>query len=170
MNKINKVADKPNAPSSHIKACTPRYYLGFTCNYPVGNRVLRVRLTFMEKIDDSYVSIEKLIGPSYNYRFPDVFVTGLTKLVKSLWRFGISHNDLSIRNLLFNITKYDIKLIDFGLAELIHKRIEGKDDDLEKRYEEYYTNIEKDEQDGSNVQKLHELVDLLRQLSSGKPK
>jgi serine/threonine protein kinase len=157
LNKINDIADNVNAPSYFIKQRTPRYYLGFTVNFPTEKSNVKFRLTFMEVIEASY-TIEYLI--SQHYRFPPQIVTNIEKLIKNLWRFGISHNDISIRNILVDTIKHDIKLIDFGLAELITP-INGTDDILEKLYENYYNSIDKNEQDGSNVQKLKELIETL---------
>jgi serine/threonine protein kinase len=150
LNKINDIADNVKAPSFQIKQHTPRYYLGFTVNFPSKKMNVKIRLTFMEVIDiKKYRTIYSLI--SDGYKFSEEIAININTLVKSLWRFGISHNDLSLNNILVNLANNDIKLIDFGLAELITT----ESIDSEEQYEQYYASIDKNSLIRSIITNLH---------------
>ena len=89
----------------------------------------------------------------------------MERIVKSLWKYGISHNDLSLNNILISHDD-DIKLLDFGLSTMIEK-IDGDDINLFNQYLNYFEDKDRSEQNGSrealdrrcsNVQKLKELL------------
>ncbi len=163
MDKVNNLADT-SGPSSLIKSSTPRFYYGCTVNVPYGKDIIKYRLTFIDLIPPRYSTILEILQTNPNFDWSPIF-TKIQELVKALWRFGISHNDLSVRNILVYIApdaQTDIKLVDFGLAELIRPIKEGDDVSMIASYEDLYKNADKSEQNGSNVAKLKELAQYMR--------
>jgi serine/threonine protein kinase len=136
----------------------PNFYFGCTVNMPHENDIIKVRLTFMDLIDASYTTLFKHLQNTSGQLSEDIY-TKIEVLIKSLWRFGISHNDLSLNNILINqhVINADIKLIDFGLSTMIVK-LDGEDNNLASAYLKYFEKLDKIEQNGSNVQKLAELL------------
>lgn len=138
LNKLSTIND--------IKNYIPKFYYGCTINF----NALRIRLTFMELIDPSrFLSLRQIIETD---TVSEEIYNNIKNVVKLFWKYGVTHNDLSINNILFN--RYDgVKIVDFGLAEMI-KPNQILD---EKTYQEYFENVSKNSQNGSNVTKLREL-------------
>jgi serine/threonine protein kinase len=147
LNKINEISE--NGPNNVLRKAIPRFYYGFTIKF---SDYIRVRLTFMELIDiRDYKTLEVYLQ---KYKLKDEGYKNIKDLVEKLWKFGISHNDLSIRNILID-GHNDIKLIDFGLSQMINPV------NSFESYKEYFKNVDKNEQNGSNVEKLEEIFNLI---------
>jgi serine/threonine protein kinase len=143
--------------SKTFKDYIPNFYFGCTVNMPIENDIIRFRLTFMDLIDiKQYITLINYLQ-STNGVLSDIIYNKIKDLVHNLWRFRISHNDLSLNNILINIKNQDIKLIDFGLSTMIEK-LEGEDINLSTAYINYFANQDKLEQNGSNVEKLKNLL------------
>jgi serine/threonine protein kinase len=128
----------------------PKFYYGFTLD-----GIMKVRFTFMDCIDRSYKQILKLLEEQ-NPINRNV-LTQLETLVKKLWRYGFSHNDLSIRNVLSDGNK--VKLVDFGLSTLIdsHNLFENETDlTISEAYEKYFRT-----QNTCNVRMMNDLFLIL---------
>jgi serine/threonine protein kinase len=156
MNYLNEISNV-NASKSIIKNAIPKLYYGCTIKF----KDVKFRLTFMELISPrNYITIEKWLTIYTRTPFPDVSYKLLEKIIESLWASKISHNDLSIRNIMIEVgdSEYKkIKLIDFGLSEMLNKEILSKEE-----YEKLFKDISKDEQRGSNVEKLKDLCKILK--------
>lgn len=135
--------------SASFRDNIPNFYFGCTINMPIENDIIRFRLTFMELLDSRYITILTLL--QRNNILTDEMYNNIEQLVKKLWKFGISHNDLSINNILIDVETKDIKLIDFGLSSMMLPLEDNKS------YIEYFKTLDKSEQNGSNVSKLNEL-------------
>jgi hypothetical protein len=152
MLQLSNELNENNLEEYIIKEAIPKLYFGCTVKY---NTNVFARLTFMELVDiDEYMTIEKVLTSSVN--ISNNTYENIEKLVKALWRFNVSHNELSICNILIGVTKATkekVKLLDYGLAQMFKLPIEIID-----RYKEFFkNNSEKQEQQGSNVEKLKEL-------------
>ena len=94
-------------------------------------------------------------------RLPDILYTNIEILVKKLWKLGITHNDLSIRNILIDTSNlsgnYNIKLIDFRLSELLSPELQNNNT-MKEYYKHLYT-IVNYEQPISNIVKLGKLIE-----------
>jgi serine/threonine protein kinase len=138
----------------------PNFYFGCTVNMPHENDIIKVRLTFMDLIiNKNYITLFEYLQNTHGKLSQNIY-TKIEVLIKSLWRFGISHNDLSLNNILIHrdySINADIKLIDFGLSTMIVK-LDGEDNNLASAYLKYFEKLDKIEQNGSNVQKLAELL------------
>ena len=158
MNHLNEPINKNDGPISIVQESIPKLYFGCTIKF---NDTF-FRLTFMELIKlDEYITIEKWYNMRFSYRLisEDVY-QNIKILVESLWRLNISHNDLSIRNIMVGITEQNIgkvKLLDFGLSQLFNAKVGNA-----KEYSNTFASDSKDEQHGSNVDKLQELYHLLK--------
>lgn len=138
----------------------PQFYYGFTLNAPFSDGIMKVRCTFMGYIDNHYEQILKLIENETIIN--KTVITQLEILVKKLWKYGISHNDLSIRNVLSNGTK--VKLVDFGLSTMIDPRnlfSNESDITISEAYLKYFKDKDKTDQNGSNVNMMNDLFRIL---------
>lgn len=148
---------KPNANTSNIKNAIPRFYFGCTLKYKFEKRDIFFRLSFMDLIDnEEYITLDKYL---YKYAGPQThsnIYDRIEALVKELWHYKVSHNDLSVNNILLKIVNNqcdDIKLIDFGLSQMFNST-----DNINTN--EKYTSLfasEPIENRGTNVSKLKEL-------------
>ena len=150
-----------NAPKTIIRDAIPKLYFGCTLKY----KDVFFRLTFMELISpEKYITVDNWITNFKHVEFSDKAYEKIENIVKSLWRLKVSHNDLSIRNIMLGIAgEYygKVKLIDFGLSEILNEPISDKNE-----YVNLFKDKSKDEQNGSrealdrrcsNVEKLKEL-------------
>lgn len=145
---LNELSDRNN-----IKDSIPLLYYG--CTYKFNTN--KFRLTFMELIDpEEYITIGKILSLEhlFNSLISDKVYQNIEKIVRTLWKLKVSHNDLSINNIMIG-KNGNIKLIDFGLSHILNKQINNA-----REYQELFSHI-KDEQSGSNVAKLKELYSLL---------
>ena len=148
-----------NDSNREITKYIPKFYYGYTFvnnEQGVGN----FRLTFMEPIDTTYYTLDRLIK-EYKHDIPDILYTNIEILVKKLWKLGITHNDLSIRNILIDTSNlsgnYNIKLIDFRLSELLSPELQNNNT-MKEYYKHLYT-IVNYEQPISNIVKLGKLIE-----------
>ena len=156
MHHLNDIKSNTNTNASIIKNVIPKFYLGFTNEYTMNktNKYF-VRFSFMELLDNSiystlqfYIDNKKNIYPEH---IKTVIYNNIETVVKALWRFKVTHNDLSSRNIMINLTDQnlgDIKLIDFGLAQMfdsVRNNIKSNEE---------YTNLFKSDPSATNVQKL----------------
>ena len=157
MNHLNEPINKNDGPISIVQESIPKLYFGCTIKF---NDTF-FRLTFMELIKPfEYITIEKWLEKYTNIYIREDVYQNIKTLVESLWRLNISHNDLSIRNIMVGITKQNIgkvKLLDFGLSQLFNGKVSNA-----KEYSDTFASDSKDEQHGSNVDKLQELYHLLK--------
>lgn len=146
---LNELSDRNN-----IKDSIPLLYYGCTYKFNAN----KFRLTFMELIDpEEYITIGKILSLEnlFNSMISDKVYQNIEKIIGTLWKLKVSHNDLSINNIMIG-KNGNIKLLDFGLSEILNKPINNA-----QEYQELFTHIKKDEQSGSNVAKLKELYSLL---------
>jgi tRNA A-37 threonylcarbamoyl transferase component Bud32 len=119
-----------------------------------------VRLTFMELFDSNYETIMNILNN--NKKLPVSVYESVNNLAKMLWTHGISHNDLATQNILINRNDLnDIKILDFGLSQLINPILNNNNSKMKNAYTQYFKSNNKntsDEQNGSNVTKLSELL------------
>lgn len=165
---LNKLQDFES-----IKKHVPQFYFGCTIIMPIDSINHKIRLTIMELINtQDYIPFNHFFineistNQQYNYIFDNIY-NSIEKLVHTLWKHGISHNDLSVNNILINKSVYrtnnydeSIKLIDFGLSTLFAPLKESSN--ITDDYIEYFNKLSTKEQQGSNVQKLKELLLLKR--------
>lgn len=153
-----------SAPSSIVRNAIPKLYFGCTIPFrgapPTGQNVF-FRLTFMECITPKeYMTLEQLMLTNTNF-VSDVVYQNIESLVKALWRLGVSHNDLSMRNIMARYTKVnngEVKLLDFGLADVFKIDLShASNAHLKQEYENIFLGNTTDEQRDSNVTKLREL-------------
>ena len=97
-------------------------------------------------------------------------------MILLLWKQGMSHNDISINNIMVN-TDDSVRLLDFGLATIVSNNVMYSDawknnivpnvsiEQFSKKYEEFFADKNKQEQLGSNIHKLNEIF---RQLENHK--
>ena len=141
-----------------INEYIPNFYFGCTVNMPYKNDIVRFRLTFMDLIDvDTYrslLSVLKLTGS-----ISDKLYKKIESLAHTLWKHGISHNDLSVNNILVD-EHNNIKLLDFGLSSTITRKL--NESNLVVDYNDYFATLDKSEQNGSNVAKLNELFQYVK--------
>jgi serine/threonine protein kinase len=146
--------------TSSLKEHVPKFYLGCTLIIPMeNNKRFGVRLTFMEHID--MVPLYRILQESDKKKIPvprNIYEQ-IEAVVLKLWKLGISHNDLSVNNILVSgFIKPEIKLIDFGLSTTIATSdfANLKDGDgfnmYKDRYVSHFAGLSKDEQD-SNFKK-----------------
>ena len=156
---IKQMNDSNREITKHI----PKFYYGYT----FVNNESKFRLTFMESIDITYYTLDRLIK-EYKHDIPDILYKNIEILVKKLWNLGITHNDLSIRNILVDSSNLsgnnNIKLIDFGLSELLSPEETAKlqnNNTMKGEYEKIFPIVtpERTEQKGSNVVKLGKLIE-----------
>ena len=155
----------------------PKFYLGCTIIIPLSkitnvitNEIIGIRLTFMDRIEG--ISLYQLILNKQD--IPNI--SDIVNIVYNLWKIGVSHNDLSIKNIFViydrNEKKDKIKLIDFGLSTKIHNNYmlvnPNKKQFLNEIYIDYFLKLDKTEQNGSNVEKLNELRNLFEQYNKDK--
>jgi len=140
--------------SATFSDIVPKFYFGCTLNIPIDNENIKFRLTFMDLVDKRYTTLLKYLESRHG--ISDIIYKKVERIVKSLWKYGISHNDLSLNNILISHDD-DIKLLDFGLSTMIEK-IDGDDINLFNQYLNYFEDKDRSEQNGSNVQKLKELL------------
>lgn len=155
--------------TSSLKEYVPAFYLGCTLIIPMeDNKRFGVRLTFMEHID--MVPLYRILQESDKNKVPvpRSIYEQIEDVVMRLWKLGVSHNDLSVNNILVSgFLRPKIKLIDFGLSTTISTSdfASLKDGDgfntYKDRYVAYFAGLPKDEQNGSNVEKLSQLSSLL---------
>jgi serine/threonine protein kinase len=152
MHYLNNSSSNTN---SIIKESIPKFYFGCTIKF---NKNIKFRISLMELLNkDNFVTIEHLLR--IEYPISDDIYNNIKNVVDALWRLKISHNDLSIRNIMVGLppdNKNKIKLIDFGLSEELNKEILSP-----KEYEKLFSK-QLDEQRGSNVEKLKDLCKLLK--------
>ena len=137
--------------SNDLKQYIPNFYYGATIGLSAN---VRFRLTFMELIDNTkYATLEKLISEKIN--LSDQSYATIKRIASLLWKAKITHNDLSLRNILVNRSNPDdIKIVDFGLAQMLSPDVNI---DTEELYKQHFQGKSGDEQHGSNVAKLLEL-------------
>lgn len=144
-----KIMSKLN--TSPIQQHIPTFYYGCTIHMPHNNEYIKFRLTFMDVIDSRYVTIQTLLEE--NIELQITVFEKIKSLVMSLWKIGVSHNDLSMRNIMINRRNHnDIKIVDFGLSQYISEGISD-----EEQYMDHFKGLSNQEQSGSNVVKLQEL-------------
>lgn len=131
----------------------PKFYFGCTINMPFQDDIIRFRLTFMDLVDvNTYSTLLSVINSTGS--ISTKVYNKIEDLAHKLWKHGISHNDLSVNNIL--VDKNDnIVLLDFGLASIIKQELD--ESNLVEEYNKYFANLDKSEQNGSNVEKLNEL-------------
>ena len=151
-----ETSNSKNAPKTIINNAIPKLYYG--CTYTFKN--VKFRLTFMELIDtNGYMTLEHCLTRFQHIPVAEEAYNNLESIVKSLWKLKVSHNDLSIRNIMIGVTKENlgkVKLLDFGLSEIFEDDF-AYDKDPKERYKNIFSKREKREQSGSNVEKLREL-------------
>lgn len=165
MHYLNDLDPKPDTKASIIKNAIPKFYFGCTLGYELNEKKYYFRLSFMELLDSpEYISLQNFIGFYKNGggRIPenrkDLIYNNIENIVKTLWRFKVTHNDLSIANIFLCLKKEayaSVKLIDFGLAQMInpvHKNINSEDD---------YSKLFILDKSGTNVDKLKDLHDII---------
>jgi len=145
-----------------IKRYIPKIYLGFTI-ISNGNKF---RITLMELFKPGrFENIQKVLSQLSDEK-SDIIITATKPLIYSLWKNGVSHNDISIRNILVDLFDLNnIKLIDFGLAQMFTPPdilLQLNNSRIETEYTNYFSDKTKEEQNGSNVIKLHEFIDILK--------
>lgn len=151
-----------NAPTNIVSQAVPKLFFG--CTVPFEDKAF-FRLTFMELLSrDEYMTVERILAtePALNTR---VICANVEKVVKALWRLKVSHNDLSIRNVMVKYIRPNIgevRLIDFGLADIL--KIQDMTNVSKEAYERIFANNTKNEQRGSNVEKMAELCALLTRI------
>jgi serine/threonine protein kinase len=158
----NKIMNRFNTASELIRRCTPRFYYGCTMFVPDHRLRLRFRMTFMDYINETYAPLFKRITER-RAPVPTCVYKRIEQIVHALWRYGVTHNDVLLNNILVRSLDCEdpdnIRIVDFGLSRLLQPNLEGVPyEDLERRYEEYFANEDRSEQHGSNVQKLHDLL------------
>jgi serine/threonine protein kinase len=145
-----------NTPLSIIRESIPKLYFGCTIKF----KDVKFRLTFMELISErNYMTIEKLLKT--NFPITEQIYENIENIVKSLWKLKVSHNDLSIKNIMIGYlqeNKNQVKLIDFGLSQQLNKEINI----LSKEDYELLFSKQLDEQHGSNVAKLKDLCKIFK--------
>jgi tRNA A-37 threonylcarbamoyl transferase component Bud32 len=114
-------------------------------------------VTTSKTLDEGQLDVEEGASQADNSMISDKVYQNIEKIVGTLWKLKVSHNDLSINNIMIG-KNGNIKLLDFGLSEILNKPINNA-----QEYQELFANIKKDEQSGSNVAKLKELYSLLHQ-------
>jgi tRNA A-37 threonylcarbamoyl transferase component Bud32 len=117
----------------------------------------------MELVAQSeYMTVERLITTNSMFATDQVY-QNIERLVKALWRLGVSHNDISPRNVLVKYVQPDVgdvKLIDFGLSDMFSASVQSV-----QEYEQVYEGHSRHEQRGSNVEKLRELYNIIEHSS-----
>ena len=158
--------------ASNMARYIPRFYFGCTILVPVGNTKIGIRLTFMDVLGGETLRNKLQRNVKIN---PKVF-SNIQKMILLLWKQGISHNDISINNIMVN-TDDSVRLLDFGLATIVSNNVMYSDawknnivpnvsiEQFSKKYEEFFADKNKQEQLGSNVRKLNEIF---RQLENHK--
>ena len=155
MHYLNNLNTNTNGLISIVQKSIPRLYYGCTIKF----QKIFFRLTFIDWINSEYVTIEKYLKDYTHIPITDEFYNNINKIVKSLWKLKITHNDLSVRNILVNITSQnygDIKLIDFGLSKTLNTN-----DNINSN-EKYIQYFKSKNEHGSNIEKLKELYNSLR--------
>ena len=143
---------------STIKQSIPKFYGGFSI---ISNNN-KFRITLMELIEPGRFENIQSILTRLSSEQSDQIIIHLKKLIHTLWKHGISHNDISIRNIL--VDSWDIsniKLIDFGLSTIFNHEFKNNSN-LEEEYNLFFINKSKQEQLGSNVSKLNEIIQILK--------
>jgi len=142
-----------------IKKYIPELYLGFTILYKQN----KFRITLMELFKPGRFENIQTILPQLSNQQTDIIINATKPLIYSLWRNGVSHNDISVRNILVDRSDLNnIKLIDFGLATMFAPYFDENNSNIENKYLEYFSNKPTNEQNGSNVTKLHQLINILK--------
>ena len=134
---------------STIKQSIPKLYGGFSI---ISNNN-KFRITLMELIEPGRFENIQSILTRLSSEQSDQIIIHLKKLIHTLWKHGISHNDISIYNIL--VDSWDIsniKLIDFGLSTIFNHEFKNNSN-LEEEYNLFFINKSKQEQLGSNVLK-----------------
>ena len=154
--------------TSSIARYIPRFYFGCTILVPVGNTKIGIRLTFMDVLGGETLRNKLQRNVKIN---PKVF-SNIQKMILLLWKQGISHNDISINNIMVN-TDDSVRLLDFGLATIVSNNVMYSDawknntvpnvsvEQFSKKYEAFFADKNKKEQLGSNVHKLNEIFQQL---------
>lgn len=158
--------------ASNMARYIPRFYFGCTILVPVGNTKIGIRLTFMDVLGGETLRNKLQRNVKIN---PKVF-SNIQQMILLLWKQGMSHNDISINNIMVN-TDDSVRLLDFGLATIVSNNVMYSDawknnivpnvsiEQFSKKYEEFFADKNKREQLGSNVRKLNEIF---RQLENHK--
>ena len=147
-----------------IKEFIPKFYCGFTVKFNQN----KFRITLMELIDPTHFSNLQDVLDKISSEQANNIIKETKKLIHILWKNGVSHNDISIRNILIDRWDFsNIKLIDFGLSTIFNHKF-NNNSKLEEEYDLYFSNKSKEEQLGSNVRKIKELIDILHSASSYK--
>lgn len=172
-----KILKRLNETSGLIHRCTPRFYFGGTCVIPWFPMPLRFRLTFMDCIGAEYKTLHHHVFERLGREVapvPECVILEVEKVARALWRMGVSHNDLSTRNILVRSLDCDaednIRLVDFGLSRLMDFGWRGDetDEEMTRRYVETVARLpDRSEQHGSNVDKLTELLAIIRNQGVG---
>jgi serine/threonine protein kinase len=134
-----------------IKKYIPQFYFGFTIIYNEN----KYRITLMELFKPGrFENIQRILAYISNEQ-SDIIINATRPLIYTLWRNGVSHNDISTKNILVDISNLNnIKLIDFGLATMFNPPLQSNNSKIEEEYTTYFQNKTKEEQYGSNVTKL----------------
>jgi serine/threonine protein kinase len=112
-----------------IKKYIPKLYLGFTIRYNQN----KFRITLMELFKPGRFENIQNILPQLSNQQTDIIINATRPLIYSLWRNGVSHNDISLRNILVDLLDFNnIKLIDFGLATMFAPYLDENNSNIEK--------------------------------------
>ncbi len=164
MSYLTNINASNNSIKTTIKSAIPEFYFGCTIKF----YNVFFRLTFMELLDpEHFITLEKLII-NKRHLVTDNIIDKIENVITSLWRLKVTHNDLSVRNILVGISennKDTIKLIDFGLSQMFSNTSISNStniSDLKKLYSNVFRNESNEEQHGSNVAKLVELCKTIK--------
>jgi tRNA A-37 threonylcarbamoyl transferase component Bud32 len=158
--RLNNIHCKPNTFNSIIRDAIPQLYFGCTYSFNTD----KFRLTFMEFINpNEYITVQNLLAKPECTLHTETYEM-IEKLIKALCKLNISHNDLSVRNILVGTTIQTmdkVKLLDFGLSEMFNK------DFSYEYYNSLFENSSIVEQRCHNIKKLRDLcVDLYRRVDA----
>lgn len=165
--KEETILDKLNQTA--FKEYVPNFYLGFTIRIPIqtdkGELIVYCRLSFTEHLIE-YTNLLILIN-KYQYIPTNDDLIKITDIIHTLWKHGVSHNDIAAQNIMFNPIDKNFKLIDFGLATYHNFKFEPGQN-IEQLYTHYYQELMKkkpqlSENEGTNVNKLHDLLTYIKQ-------
>ena len=155
----------------------PKLYFGCTLILPLNLMVLSkhytvsVRLTFLEHLG-GYENLRTYFTRQASYRrfIRNETIDAIKDILSKLWKNGVSHNDFAAQNLMISLhSDTDVKLLDFGLATMVdfsRLRRNMTWEEIRREYVEYYANVKNSfDNDGSNVKKMNELLDVITHIN-----